>query len=412
LIVKFGLKNFKGIIDANINIKPITILIGANGSGKSSIGQALLLIRQSVGSDQLRPNGNFIRLGNIEDLFFKRDFTNLIEFYIKGKSDGIFFSEELVYSDNGLKSLEFEIRNGFKLGGTDKEINPSTVHTSEGVFKLVPTRRPSEPLGYRKVMISDIKSEFEIKETMSDFREKFSIFKKQFEKIWYIPPIRGTISDYNKLLTSESNNITSTISGEDIYDKLMTLLGHQSNKLHTVSKWCKEILDVELNIRTGRGTTITLETERQSILNKNENIYSILINEGFGLNQLILLLAQLALASEDSIVIIDEPEIHLHPEAQAKLMTILVKEAIENKKQLIITTHSEHILFQALTMVGLKELNQKDLALYYFFKEKDGCFSKKLEFNKQGRLEETLPGFFEANLERFKRYMNILSEKG
>lgn len=409
MIVKFGLKNFKGIIDANINIKPITILIGANGSGKSSIGQALLLIRQSMEYNQLLPNGNFIRLGNIEDLFFKRDFANLIEFYIKGESEGLNFSEKMIYDEKGLNFLEFEIKNGFRLIGTLNEVIPNKVHTIDGVYDLIANARPSEPLRQGRIVIPDSKPKFQIDETMSDFTEKFSIFKRQIEKIWYIQPKRGTISDYNKLLDVAPDNITET-SSEDVYDKLMTILGRHSNKLHIVSDWCKEILDVELNIRTGRGTTITLETERQSLLNNNKNIYSILVNEGFGLNQLIFLLTQLALSSEDSIVIVDEPEIHLHPEAQAKLMTILVKEAIENKKQLIITTHSEHILFQALTMVGLKELNQKDLALYYFFKEKDGCFSKNLEFNKQGRLEETLPGFFEANLERFKRYMNILNE--
>lgn len=410
MIVKFGLKNFKGIKDANIDIKPITILIGANGSGKSSVGQALLLIRQSMELTQLHPNGNFIRLGNIEDLFFKRDFTNLIEFYIEGKSEGLNFSEKMIYDEDGLKFLDYEIMNGFKLKGTINEISPSKVHTIDGSFRLITKARPSEPIGWEKEYPSDSKAEFQIGETMLDFTKKLFIFKRQIEKIWYIQPKRGTISDYNKLLNVKSDNITET-SSEDVYDKLMTILGSQPNILHIVSDWCKEILDVELNIRTGYGTTITLETKRQSLLNKNENIYSILVNEGFGLNQLVFLLTQLALASEDSVVIVDEPEIHLHPEAQAKLMTILVKEAIENKKQLIITTHSEHILFQALTMVGLKELNQKDLALYYFFKEKDGCFSKKLEFNKQGRLEETLPGFFEANLERFNRYVNILREK-
>lgn len=109
MIVKFGLKHFKGIIDANINIKPITILIGANGSGKSSIGQALLLIRQSMEYSQLLLNCNFIRLGNIDDLFFKRDFTNLIEFYIKGKSEGLNFSEKMIYDEmirEVLKELE------------------------------------------------------------------------------------------------------------------------------------------------------------------------------------------------------------------------------------------------------------------------------------------------------------------
>ncbi len=93
MLVKFGLKNFKGIVNANLNIKTITILIGANGSGKSTIGQALLLLRQSIEFNQLHPNGQFVKLGEINDLVYKNDFSNSIEFSFKRRIDGLQFSE-------------------------------------------------------------------------------------------------------------------------------------------------------------------------------------------------------------------------------------------------------------------------------------------------------------------------------
>jgi len=366
------------------------------------------LLKQSLKERDLIPNGEFIRLGNKEDLFFKRNFSNLITFSFSGKSEGLFFSERITYNDNGIVNLDFRIENKVGLQGNLKEIVPNKIQTPNRTFELLPSGIPAEPFTFGRDTIPDDKPELLIRETISEFKERFSIFQKLFDKIWYIQPIRGTLLDYNKL-SSDTDNIARIRHGEDINDRLFTTIGRRSNIIHIVSKWCKEILDVDLGIRIGPGQTITLETERQSITNENENIYSILVNEGFGLNQLILLLTQLALAVEDSLVIIDEPEIHLHPRAQAKLMEILAKEAIEKNKQLIITTHSEHVLYQALTMIGQKELKKQDLALYYFFKENDGCHCKELAFDKYGRLEETLPGFFEANVDMIKTYLEGMS---
>jgi len=57
MLYTFSLENFKGIVDVSLKIKPITILIGINGTGKSSIGQALLLLKQSLKENILIPNG-------------------------------------------------------------------------------------------------------------------------------------------------------------------------------------------------------------------------------------------------------------------------------------------------------------------------------------------------------------------
>ena len=68
-----------------------------------------------------------------------------------------------------------------------------------------------------------------------------------------------------------------------------------------------------------------------------------IVSEGFGANSLIMLLLQLVSADKGATVMIEEPEIHLHPKAQAELASVLAEVALEEDKQVIMTTHSEHI---------------------------------------------------------------------
>src|SRR5579864_1380443 len=65
-------------------------------------------------------------------------------------------------------------------------------------------------------------------------------------------------------------------------------------------------------------------------------------HEAFGLNELLIALFRLDEASAGSLVAIEEPEIHLHPKAQAALCRVLVDVVTSERKQLILTTHSEH----------------------------------------------------------------------
>ena len=73
--------------------------------------------------------------------------------------------------------------------------------------------------------------------------------------------------------------------------------------------------------------------------------------EGFGSNTLIQLLHQLITAEKGATVLIEEPEIHLHPKAQADLAEVLAETAKAEDKQIIMTTHSEHLVERLLLLV-------------------------------------------------------------
>jgi len=103
--------------------------------------------------------------------------------------------------------------------------------------------------------------------------------------------------------------------------------------------------------------------------------------------------------------------IHLHPIAQSKLLDVLLEEGKIRNIKLLITTHSEKIVYYALTKVGLNEIPFNDLSLYHFKNIEGGCISNPISFDEKGRLSEGLPDFFETNLDQYKRYIDILIGK-
>jgi len=134
-----------------------------------------------------------------------------------------------------------------------------------------------------------------------------------------------------------------------------------------------------------------------------------IVAEGFGTNALILLFQQLVRAKEGATILIEEPEIHLHPKAQAELASVLVEEAQAEDKQIIMTTHSEHILNRLLTLVAEKQLSVDELAIYAFEKDEKGeCTASQIEVNEDGRVKGGIKDFFAPNLEELNRYIRAL----
>jgi predicted ATPase len=132
-----------------------------------------------------------------------------------------------------------------------------------------------------------------------------------------------------------------------------------------------------------------------------------IVSEGFGANSLIMLLLQMVSADKGATVMIEEPEIHLHPKAQAELASVLAEVALEEDKQVIMTTHSEHITGRLLTLVAEGTLSPDDLAIYSFEKDpKTGeCSAKSLGITDDGRIQGSIADFFEANLEEMNRFV-------
>ncbi len=349
MIKSILLKNFKCFKNQEIKLSNLTLLSGVNGMGKSTTIQSLLLLRQTYEANLLDKglllNGEFINIGIGKDLL-NRD--------AEGPE---IISIQLEYED---QSIEYE-------------------------FKY------------------STKSDFLYRNNKNN-NEKFNNFKNDFE---YICAERiGPRSIYNKSYSEVKSNYRLGINGEYTEHFLLEngdekvsneLALNEKNINNTVKEQVKSWLD---EITPGVGFEIE-DYENADSVGLRYRIKGEVINEfrpinvGFGITYVLPILVALLKAREGSILIIENPEAHLHPRGQRKIGELIAKVA-SGGVQVILETHSDHILNGIRLSVKKGILNDNEVELHFFDRnENDVTFIESPKIKKDGRLTYWPKGFFD-----------------
>ena len=434
---KIEIKNFKSLKDVLIEPSKITVLIGPNSSGKSSILQFLAILKQSIAlrgnnqRGQFTTRGELIDLGEFQEVVTNHDLSKEIQFFIEGQStvnyelektfgSGIAkFSYGCSISDQGITSIDFSLA----LGKTSAKFNarePYHIPKHQNVEVIFPEGRSEvQARGYGGLIPT-----FNFNKYPASAQAKMEAFQKYFQNS---DEFSKFFLDFHYILTSRvideysfpyedfwQDDIIGSKGHRQNISRLMSYLISNPNDTQIVSDWLKKLIGKGIRTKTVRayqkkqeGPDITIEFVRGNVVNS-------IINEGAGPSQLVLLLAILAISKNNSIIGIEEPEINLHPKGQSELAKILLDIAITKNQQIIFTTHSEHILYPLLTSVASKKensLRKEDLSIYYFDSDKNyHTFSEKLEVDDYGRIKGGLRGFFEENIESLNEYLDAVKE--
>ena len=458
MLKKIHLENFKCFKKVTVEPNLITVFIGPNGSGKSSVLQALVLLKQTVqyfeGENRLHTDGPLLNLGQFQDIVFGKipnvdvviqyggtlPLSNVsildvptqeIVYGYKARFTSRYGLGDLSYHELGVQAGHFKEHYHVSAGG-EKRLEPYDPNKGWQIG-LATSSRIGQPITVGGGSVGEDQSQYEkarnslesiLYSPRNAIRDYFFFTPANRDIALPEYPVANKTSDdllsathlarrrliheleeeWIRLnLETEAGRIRDFIP-EALLDTtglaLATVLDMSTPSIKAkVQQWSKEITQTEVRPQLGPGP-------KEAILSRNFNV----INEGFGSNTLVYLLTQLAIAPQNSTIAMEEPEIHLHPKAQAQLADVLVKEATEEDKQLIVTTHSEHILFSLLTAVAEGRLKPNQLAIYSFEKKKGIANAKPLKVNKDGTVEGGLAGFFEAELEGFQRYLSALSK--
>src|SRR5207248_5331399 len=144
--------------------------------------------------------------------------------------------------------------------------------------------------------------------------------------------------------------LTPTPTSED---EVATLIINDQNAPPRISINTVEIFDRDFRVFTPSGTATTyLQTTEQ----RGARVPGLLVNDGFGVNQVVYMLAKIHRPDVET-VLIEEPEVHLHPTVIRKFARVLTQLATEEGKQLLFTTHSERFLLSILACVKEKLLH-------------------------------------------------------
>ena len=129
---------------------------------------------------------------------------------------------------------------------------------------------------------------------------------------------------------------------------------------------------------------------------------------GFGTSQLLPILIQGLVAPEGSTLLLEQPEIHLHPKAQADLADFLI-EVSQRGVGVIVETHSEHLLTRLRRRIAEATLDVDDVALYYITRTEGGSTVTSVEIDEYGQVPDAPREFF---AEGFDETFTILEAVG
>ena len=361
MITGIVLENFKCFERVEIHPKRVTCFVGANGTGKSSVLQAFGLLKQTTESltgsqiqntmaygGNLTLQGPFVNVSDAWNLCLNPERVNS-QILLQGKQDFI-----------GTESPFF-----YPVRITVNRFSPIPVVDSESITGA------------------------------------FLVLKR----LRIIPALRGLTQPNYRLGNKSVDDVSLEEEFAQQEAQTASNLVYSQENLRKVSGLLEAVTRVGLRTDLVPPQSIEVKSVTDS---KSFNI----VNEGFGTNSLIMLLLQLTSAEKGATVMIEEPEIHLHPKAQAELAEVLTEVALEEDKQVIMTTHSEHITGRLLTLVAEGKLTPDDVAIYAFEKDENGvCTAKDLRITDEGRIEGSIGDFFEVNLAEMNRMVKALSNR-
>ena len=437
MLEKLRIQNFKGWVDTgSIRMAPITLLFGENSSGKSSIGHFLMMLKQTVESADRRavlyPGGknSSVQLGSYQDMVYGRDARKKISFeYQWSLQESMRFKDPIGAKNYACDVLSFEanigaggdqsmpIVRGFKYEG--KEEGNSVVNVEVSKKRGTGVKYGLETKGYdlkrtagrphphsSLVRFYGFPDEVVACYKNADFLQKLNLqHEKLFDSLFYLGPLRtkterlyswaGTAPD--GVGSSGENTVAAILAGS----KREISSGHHQRK-----KSLSEIVAIYMK-KMGLANEFKIST-----IARNREVYEVklctkdsgdrvdLPDVGFGISQVLPVLAQCFYVPQDSIIIMEQPELHLHPSAQAGLADVMV-DVIKSKKggenrntQLIIETHSEHFLRRLQRRVAEGKVSEEDLAVYFADVDSGKAVLKPLEMGQDGYIRNWPRHFF------------------
>ena len=352
MIRSLRIKNFKCFEEQDFELGSLTLLAGLNGTGKSSVFQPLILLRQSYQQGLLRRgglalNGDLIQLGTGKDIFYERAASTKFGFTIE-------------FENQVTNSWFFEYNQAADVVKLVSMRGPDSVYDrnffSDNFQYLSAERigpRPSYPL-----------SDFGVRE------------HRQL----------GVKGEYTA-------HFLDLFRGQDIADRALAHPVTKSLKLKTqVEAWMSEVspgVRIEPILETGQ-MVLQYSFERGGEVS---NLYRP-INTGFGITYTLPVIVALLSASPGDLILLENPEANLHPQGQVKIGELIAR-AASCGIQVLVETHSDHLLNGVRIAVRRGLLAPQQLRIHFLAHKGFDIRVVSPCVNQNGRIDRWPDGFFD-----------------
>lgn len=410
MLTRLKLGNFKSWRELDIELAPITLLYGTNSSGKTSILQALLLLKQTAESFD-RSSINFggtertyTDLGSYVDLIYGHDDKKELSIEITWKPDSTDYrlSEPLRNSVGEIEIFGFDhVRRGqiWRFLKRDSLVSTTSLSAIGEESTLLTVNLGEDGSGY----FSSAPTWVSVSPPEQVFFQYDTLYDDLIDRLKYLGPLRSF-----PRRTYQWTGVAPQIidqRGENAIQVLIASLRKKESEPAASGETLLSTIEFWL-IRLGLAHSFRIEA-----IDKAERFYETkvgvslgaasvsdsLSDVGFGISQVLPVITSMFFVPEGSIVLIEQPELHLHPSAQAALADLFLEVAEKRKLQLIIESHSEHLLtrFQRRIAEPHYAFATPQNVKAYFCKPGDnGSTIEEVRVNRFGQIENYPPNFF------------------
>jgi predicted ATPase len=362
MIQSIQLTNFKCFEHQDVALRPLTLLAGLNSSGKSTIIQALLLLRQSflenlLPNTGLTLNGKLAQLGTAKDVLFEESDVDEIGFELKDDLPAS-LRLRLAYREDAYRE-ESDVL-ALSGSGSTGEIWRTSLFQDEFQYLRAERIGPRTSFGMSDYEVRHHRQIGSSGEFAAHFLALFGSETVELQGLRHPAATANTLqSQVEAWMTEISPGVRLTLKRYSEMD-LMTFsvsysLGHQ----------------------------VASSAYRPT-------------NVGFGITYALPIVVSVLSARPGSLVIIENPEAHLHPRGQVRMGELLCQASAAGI-QVLIETHSDHVLNGIRLAVQGRKAAASDVALYHCRWEVGGKSPSLtlLTMDENGRLPEWPEGFFD-----------------
>jgi predicted ATPase len=404
MLTELNFTNFKSWPQAKLKCGMITGVFGTNSSGKTSLLQFLLLLKQTKDATDraiaLELNGDLVELGTIKDAIHRHEEERSINFDLSFRLQGIRTLTDPMHKrtsaitrGNELSlSAEIGVRNrapytkkiAYTLGNLTFALEPR--EEKSNAFDLLVRGQTGDNSEYRFVrtqgrawqLPGPIKSYAFPDQARTFFQNSGfladleSFYEEALDNVYYLGPLREPPARESFWARSRPTDVGA--SGEKTIDAILSATENEETRN---LKPKARLLPFQEMIGYWLRAMGMIDSFRVEEIAPGSNIWKAyvrtrpgasevqLTDVGFGVSQVLPVITLLQYVPEGSTVVLEQPEIHLHPLAQAALADVIIQAATHRKVQVILESHSEHLLLRLQRRIAEQTVSAEDVKLYF-----------------------------------------------